>query len=79
MRYTKRLAWLALAVGMAFPGAAALSAQDWHGAARLRADMAADRAGLREDIRCGRTRAAAHEARDLARDRRELDRDYYRR
>lgn len=75
MRYTKRLAWLALAVGMAFPGAAALSAQDWHGTARLSADMAADRARLREDIRCGRTRAAAHEARD----RRELHRDYYRR
>ncbi|MBZ5622104.1 MAG: hypothetical protein LAQ69_25755 [Acidobacteriia bacterium] len=39
---------------------------------RLRADIAGDRARLDEDIRCGRSRAAARDAQDLARDQRAL-------
>jgi len=79
---TKYLAGLALAAGMLLP--ATLSAQDlrydnrdlhrdYQRVDRLRADMAADRARMNEDLRRGRTGAAAHEARDLARDRRALD------
>ena len=82
MRYTKHLPGLALAAGMLLP--ATVSAQDWrydnrdihrdyNRVDRLRADMAADRARLNEDLRCGRTGAAEHEAHDLARDRRALD------
>jgi hypothetical protein len=77
MRYTKYLAGMALAVGMLFPGAAALSAQDWRDIrhdndriARMRADMNRDQARLNEDIRCGRSGAAARDAQDLARDQR---------
>jgi hypothetical protein len=39
---------------------------------RLRAKVARDRARLDEDIRCGRRGAAAHHARELERDEREL-------
>lgn len=80
MRAKKYFAGLVLVAGMAFPGAAALSAQDWrdyrdvnHDYARInrmRADMAADQARLNEDIRCGRSAAAARDAQDLARDQR---------
>ncbi len=77
MRYTKYLAGLALAVGMAFPGAATLSARDfrpdYRETNRLRADMARDRVRLNEDLRCGRGVVAAHQARDLARDQRVLN------
>lgn len=80
----------ALAVGMAAP--ATLSAQDWrdlhHDYARsdrMSDDMARDQARLNEDIRCGRTEAAAEDARDLARDQRayasqqsDIQRDQYR-
>ncbi|HEV2448372.1 MAG TPA: hypothetical protein VGS58_20710 [Candidatus Sulfopaludibacter sp.] len=74
MRFHKFVARLALAVGMLIPGAATLSAQDWrdinrdsYRAGRLQADVAAGRARLNEDIGCGRTAAAARDARDLAR------------
>lgn len=91
MRYTKYLAGLALAAGMLFPGAAALSAQDWRDLHhdynridRMRDDMNRDQARLNEDIRCGRTEAAARDARDLARDQRayyaqarDIQRDQY--
>lgn len=92
MRYTKYLAGLALAGAMLFPGAAALSAQDWRDmrhdynrADRMSDDMARDQARLNEDIRCGRQEAAARDARDLARDQRayaaqvrDIRRDQYR-
>lgn len=39
----------------------------------MRADIARDRARLNEDIRCGRSAAAARDAQDLARDQRALD------
>ena len=82
MRYTRIFAGLALTAGMLLPGA--LSAQDmrydyrdlnhdYNRVDRLRADMAADRARMNEDLRCGRQGAAAREARDLARDQRRLD------
>ena len=73
MKRFKFFALAALALGIAAP--ATLSAQDWrdvrHDYARvdrMRDDMARDRARLNEDIRCGRTQAAASDARDLARD-----------
>ena len=79
MRFHKYFAGLALTVGMLIPGAATLSAQDWrdvnrdsYRADRRQADIAADRARLNEDIRCGRTAAAARDARDLARDQKAL-------
>ena len=40
---------------------------------RMRNDIARDRVRLNEDIRCGRSWAAAEDARDLARDQRALD------
>ena len=40
---------------------------------RLRADIARDQVRLNENIRFGRDRAAAQDARDLARDQRALD------
>jgi len=85
MRYNRLFAWCALAVGMALPGASVLSAADWNGrdlrhdyarGDRMRDDIARDRARLNEDIRCGRRRAAAADARDLARDQRALDAQY---
>ena len=39
---------------------------------RMQADIARDRARLNEDIRCGRSGAAARDAEDLARDQRAL-------
>ena len=84
MRYRKLFGWLVLAGAMAVP----LAAQDgyWrdthnerrdlrHDYARvdrMRADIARDRARMNEDIRCGRSRAAAADAADLARDQRAL-------
>lgn len=60
--------------------------QDNYRVARMRADMNRDQARLNEDIRCGRTAAAARDARDLARDQqalngqvRDIQRDYWRR
>ena len=84
MRYTKHLAGLAMVVGMLIPGAATLSAQDrrdihndrrdihrdYDRVARMQADMNNDQARLNEDIRCGRSAAAARDAQDLARDQR---------
>ncbi len=86
MRYSKLFAWLALAGGMAFAGASSAKAQDWRDLFRdrnhIRQDdyriygmeqhIAADRARLDEDIRCGRSEAAARDAADLARDQRAL-------
>ena len=40
---------------------------------RLRADIARDRARMNEDIRCGRSAAAARDSADLSRDQRALD------
>ena len=75
MRYTKWFASFAIAVGMAVAGTTAASAQDWRDLRhdynrmdRLRDDIARDRARLNEDIRCGRSQAAARDAADLARD-----------
>jgi hypothetical protein len=87
MRYSKMLTWLTVAAGMALSGASTLSAQDsyWERREdsrhirrdydrldRMRAHIAQDRARLNEDIRCGRDRAAARDAADLARDQRAL-------
>jgi hypothetical protein len=47
--------------------------RDYDRVDRLRSHIAQDRARLNEDIRCGRDRAAARDAADLARDQRELD------
>jgi hypothetical protein len=85
MRYSKLFAWCALAVAMALPGASVLSAADWHArdewrdyarVDRIRNDIARDRVRLNEDIRCGRSAAAAADARDLARDQRALNAQY---
>jgi len=76
MRYSKWFVWLALAAGMALPGATTLSAQSYGHADRLRADIARDQWRLNEAVRCGRSREAARIARDLAHDRQELRRDY---
>ena len=87
MRYTKLFAWLALAGGMAFMGATSAKAQDWRDLFRnghnvhqdysrvsaLERQVAADRARLNEDIRCGRTAAARRDSADLARDQRLLE------
>jgi hypothetical protein len=73
MKRFKFFALATLALGIAGP--ATLAARDLrdvrHDYARvdsMRDDMARDRARLQEDIRCGRTEAAARDARDLARD-----------
>ncbi len=89
MRYSKWFAGLALAVGMTLPSALSAAEPYWNGrdfryerqdlrrdydrVDRLRSHIARDRARLNEDIRCGRDRAAARDAADLARDQRELD------
>ena len=87
MRYKKLFGWLVLAVGIALPAAAQDGDWRWrdtyndrrdlrHDYARvdhLRADIARDRARMNENIRCGRDRAAAADAADLARDQRALD------
>jgi len=81
MRFTKYFAGLALAAGMLTIGATGLSAQQWRSrdidrdyarVARMRNDIARDQARLNEDIRCGRSAAAARDAADLARDQRAL-------
>jgi hypothetical protein len=70
---------------MALPGASVVSAAEWRAGGegrdyarvnRLRDDIARDRARLNEDIRCGRSAAAAEDARDLARDQRALNGRY---
>jgi len=73
MKRFKFFALATLALGIAGP--ATLAARDLrdvrHDYARvdsMRDDMARDQARLNEDIRCGRTEAAAADARDLARD-----------
>lgn len=89
MRYTKWFAGLALAVGLGFTGAPALSAAEPYGRDayrdrqelrsdnsrifRLRAEIAADRAKLIEDIRRGRQWAVRRDREELARDQRRLD------
>lgn len=84
MRYSKWFVWIALAAGMALPGAKTLSAQppewrdrdlsrDYNRVDRMRADIARDQWRLNEAVRCGRNREAARIARDLARDQRALD------
>jgi hypothetical protein len=98
MQFTKWFASLAVVAGMSVAGTGVASAQDWHDrdlrhdyyrADRMRDDMARDRVRLNEDIRWGRSGAAARDAADMARDRRALeaqrrdirrdwrDRDYY--
>ena len=87
MRYSKWLVCLALAGGMALPGASTLSAQDrWRdrqdlrydygNVNRLRADIARDQWRLNEAIRCGRNWEADRISRDIARDQRALDFQY---
>jgi hypothetical protein len=59
---------------MAFVGATSAKADDWRGynSSAMQQHIAADRARLNEDIRCGRSDAAARDAADLARDQRAL-------
>jgi hypothetical protein len=97
MRKTKWFASFALAAGMLVAGTTAASAQDWRGVRHdynrvdwLRSTVAADRARLAEDIRCGNRFAAnrdwailsRHEndlrsvMRDTRRDVRDYDRGY---
>jgi hypothetical protein len=75
MKYTKFFALAALAAGMAFPAAA--QDRDLRGdyarVNRMQADISRDRARMNEDIRYGRSAAAARDAADLARDQRALD------
>ncbi len=88
MRYTRWIAGLALSLGMAASGMAQDRywdnrdlRHDYARIERLRADIARDRARMDENIRCGRERAAAKDAGELARHQRELDaltRDAYR-
>jgi hypothetical protein len=81
MRHIKMFAWLALAMGIAALPAAAQDGywqrrdlrSDYARVDRMRADIARDRWRMNEDIRCGRGRAAAAEAADLARDQRALN------
>jgi len=86
MKLTKLLTSMAVFGGIAFMGATSASAQDWrdvyHDRNDIRQDsyhvnameqhIAADRARMNEDIRCGRSEAAARDAADLARDQRSL-------
>lgn len=85
MRIDKTIALLAFVV-MALAGAPSVQAQDgyWHARRdarinRLQNDIARDRWRLNDDIRSGRSRAASHVARDLAKDQRRLDRELRRR
>ena len=87
MRYSKLFAWLALALGTSILSAQEPYREgrdirreerqdlnrDYANAQRLRYQIAVDRQRLNEDRRCGRYRAAAEDARDLARDQRALD------
>ena len=84
MRYQKRFGWLVLAAGMTIPAFAQDGywrdtynerrdlSNDYARVDRMRADIARDRAHMNEDIRCGRSRAAAADVADLARDQRAL-------
>jgi hypothetical protein len=67
MRYTKWLASLAMAAGVALTGTAAASAQEWR-------DGAADRYYDRQDLRGDYARVERMRA-DIARDRARLDED----
>jgi hypothetical protein len=87
MRYTKLFAFAAMAAGMLLSTSTAKAQdrywdrdgnrqhlrQDYSRVDSLRAAVANDRYRLAEDRRCGRVRAAAQDARDLARDQRALD------
>ena len=89
MKYTKWFAGLALAIGMSITGTSTLSAAEPYGRnaywdrqdmksdysriARLRAEIAADRARLREDMRYGRQWQVRRDREELARDQRMLD------
>src|SRR5581483_5579425 len=79
MRYMKWFASFALAAGLTVAGTGAASAQDWrdlrHDYNRvdvLRSEIAADRARLNEDLRCGNRYAAARDRAELERDERAL-------
>jgi hypothetical protein len=80
MRHTKKLAGLAMAIGM-LAGAGTLSAADLrdgyrgapvvqYGNGYVDGRLAADQARLNQDIRFGRQDAAARDAADMARDQR---------
>ena len=90
MRYTKWIASMALAGGMALLSTGAASAQEWryrhmdNNSARIsemRNHIARDRARLNEDIRRGRRAAADRDRAQLRQDERLLEqmRDGYRR
>ena len=88
MRIDKTLAVFAVVAGMALAGASSVNAQDGYGRRdvrrearinRLQNDIARDRWRLDNDIQRGKSRAASHEARDLAKDQRTLDRELRRR
>lgn len=74
MRYANLSKWM-LAAGMALAGASALPAADWRDVriARQRDLVAADRARLDDDYRCGRRWAVSRDSAALSRDRRTLD------
>ena len=88
MRFKRFFGWLTLAAGLAVPAMAQDRywrdvdhdrrdlGYDYARVNRMRNDIARDRARLNEDIRCGRQRAAAADAADLARDQRALDSQY---
>ena len=80
MRYSKLFAWLALAGGLTFAGATSAKAADLrdnNAVAAMQQHIAADRARMNEDIRCGRSDAAARDAADLARDERALEASHH--
>ncbi len=86
MRMDKTFALLAVVAGMALAGASSIQAQDgyWgvrHDARinRLQNNIARDQWRLNEDIQRGKSRAASHAARDLAKNQRKLDRELRRR
>ena len=75
MKYRKLFGLAALAGAMALPAAAQDRRdlnRDYARVDHMQDDIARDRARLNEDIRCGRTNAAARDAADLARDQRAL-------
>jgi hypothetical protein len=86
MRYSNLSKWM-LGAGMALAGASVLPAADWTDVrtnyrdvrrdevaiARQRDLVAADRARLDDDYRCGRRWAVSRDSATLSRDRRTLD------
>lgn len=66
MRYSKLFVWLALAAGMALPGASTLSAQDWRDMFRDRRDLHYDYRDIARD-RYNLDRMRADVARDQSR------------